>query len=86
MEKRAEMNLILAIVKRAQRMGIAQATQLTQFIDMDNANIQFHLRLEEMLAGPDPDFAHDFTGIQNNMNRTTCRVENLFVPRYAGVQ
>lgn len=72
------------ITQRAREMGIADGERITQFMDIENAAIQFNMRLEEMADAPDADFAHDFIGIQDNINRETGKVEGLFVPRYAG--
>ena len=84
MDKKQEFETIVRIVKRAERMGIARGGRITEIMDIENANKQFNLRLEDMLSGGDFDFAHDFTGIQGTMNRETGRIEGLFVPRFAG--
>ena len=84
MDKKTEFETIVAIVERAEKMGIARGDRFTKIMDIDNAHKQFNLRLEEMLAACDFDFTHDFTGIQTCMNRDTCRIEGLFVPRFAG--
>lgn len=81
-----ESDLIMCIVKRAQKMRIAIGDPLTQFLDIENAHKQFKLRLEEMTNGDDINFGHDFCGIQQHMNRRTGRIEDLFVPRYATVE
>lgn len=79
-----DLDLQYKIVKRAQTLGIARGEQITQMIDMDIASAQFNLRLGDMLYADDLNFAHDFIGIQKHMNRETCRVEDCFVPRFAG--
>ncbi len=76
-------DLYLAIVKRAQAMGIAQGEQLCQMMDVDAADTQHHLRLADWLAADDFNFAHDFCGIQNTMNRKTGKTEGFFLPRFA---
>ena len=81
---RNELDTMYLIVKRAQGMGITIGTHTTQIMDIHNAHKQFNLRLDDFLAAPDFDFAHDFIGIQRNIDRITCRIGNLFVPRYAG--
>ena len=75
---------ILKIVERAEGMDIARGSRVTRLLDMEFADKQFNLRLDEFLAADDLDFVHDFSGIQAHMNRDTCRVENHFVPRFAG--
>lgn len=84
MDKKQEMDLILAIVKRAQEMGITLGDQCTQVMDMHFTHQQFNLRLEEMLAAPEFDFIHDFCGIQRHIDRKTGAMGGLFIPRYAG--
>ena len=85
MEKnRAYYDLLDRITKRARKMGIARGDKISQMMDIDHAADQFNMRLEEMENAPDFDFAHDFIGIQNTMNRETGKIEGLFVPRYAG--
>lgn len=79
-----EINTIDRIINRAQELGITIGSRITQVIDMHNAHKQFHLRLDEMLSADDFDFAHDFCGIQANIDRNTGVVGNLFVPRFAG--
>lgn len=76
---------ILAIVKRAQRMGIAAGSQSTQFMDMEIAAKQFDLRLDLMLEADDQNFAHDFCGVQAHMDREKCQVVDCFLPRFSGV-
>lgn len=72
------------IVKRAQSMGIAIGEQVTQLMDIEFADRYFNLRLDEFLNADDFNFAHDFIGIQRNINRVTKQFENCFVPRFAG--
>ena len=78
-----EFETIIRIIARADDMHITIGTHTTKLLDMQNAHKQFSLRLDELLAAPALDFAHDIIGIQSHMNRITCKVENLFVPRYA---
>ena len=84
-EIEARYQLILKIVKRAQAMGIAQFGQFTQFMDIDAAYTHFKIRLEDMLAASDFDFAHDFIGIQNSIDREAERFPEGFVPRFADI-
>lgn len=84
MDKKQEFETIVRIVERAEAMGIARGDRFTRIMDIEHAHKQFNLRLDEMLAADSFDFTHDFTGIQSAMNRETCRIEGLFVPRFAG--
>lgn len=83
-EIKKKYDLMFAIVKRAQKMGIAQGDQCTQMMDVDAATLQHNMRLAAWLAADDFNFAHDFTGIQNTMNRKTAKTEGFFLPRFAG--
>ena len=58
--------------------------RVTIMMDVENADRQFNLRLDELLEADDFEFAHDVFGIVNNIDRTTGKVGNLFVPRFAG--
>lgn len=84
MDKQREFETIVAIVERAEKMGIARGDRFTKIMDIDYAHKQFNLRLDEFLTADSFDFTHDFTGIQTCMNRDTCRIEGMFVPRFAG--
>ena len=85
MEKdRAYYDLLQRIVNRAKTLGIGWGDTITQMMDIDHAADQFKMRLQEMADADDFNFAHDFVGIQNTMNRETGRIEGLFVPRFAG--
>lgn len=83
---KAYYDLLHKIAKRAQTMGIARGDNITQMMDIDHAADQFYMRLQEMAEADDFNFAHDFIGIQNTMNRETGKIEGFFIPRYAGRQ
>ena len=74
---------IVKICERAESMGINWGNRLTGLLDIENAHKEFNLRLDEFLTADDANFAHDFIGIQNNINRKTFRMENCFVPRFS---
>lgn len=44
------------------------------------------LKLAELLAADDFNFAHDVGGIRRHINRTTGKLENCFLPRFAQKQ
>ena len=44
------------------------------------------LRLEDLLAADNLDFAHDVLGIANNLDRKTGKLKNCFVPRFSKKQ
>ena len=73
-----------SIVTRAMEMGLSVNTFLDAMIDMEHADNEFNLRLDEFLDSHYEDFTHDFCGIQKHINRTTKKFEDGFVPRFAG--
>ena len=83
-EYRKRFGLIDRIVARAEEMGIGSGTRVTQMMDIQNADKQFHLRLEEFVNAEPMDFTHDYCGIQREINRGTGRIEGFFVPVFAG--
>lgn len=83
-DSRAWYDILLKIVKRAQAMGIAQGDHLTQMMDMEHAARQFNMRLVDWFNSDDFNFAHDFVGIQNHMDRSSAKVSNRFLPRFSG--
>lgn len=44
------------------------------------------LRLDELLVADPFNFAHDIGGIRRHINRTTGKLENCFLPRFAANQ
>ena len=56
-------------------------------MDIESADLKFNLRLDEWFRADDFNFAHDFTGIRNNINRENgfpATDFGFFVPRFAG--
>lgn len=84
MDRKQEYDLIFKIVVRAQKMGITIGDHITQMMDVDHANKQFNLRLEDWLKADDFNFTHDFCGIQRHIDRSTGKVGDFFLPRFAG--
>ena len=76
--------LYAKIAKRSETLGVGHGDRWSRFLDIENADHQFNLRLEDFLKADDHNFAHDFIGIQANLNRLTGKIENCFVPRFAG--
>jgi hypothetical protein len=81
-----ESDLILAIVKRAQRDGLLNG--VTDFINsiMDITSTHCNgcaMNLQKLLDFSTINFAHDLYGIHNNLNRKTGQLENCFLPRSA---
>lgn len=78
-----EMLTIVEIAKRAESMDLAHYDRMSLIMDIEVAHEQFGLRLDELLKAEDLDFAHDIVGIQQNIDRQTKTIGNLFLPRYA---
>ncbi len=76
--------LYLKIAKRAEEMKIVMFDRMSLMMDLECADNEFNLRLEEFLNADNFNFSHDICGIQNNLNRQTKEFENFFVPRFAG--
>ena len=79
-------NTIVKIVERAEKLGIGIGDRTTRILDIEFADKQFNLRLEEFLNADDENFCHDFVGIQRHMNRRLCVIRDLFVPRFAEIK
>ncbi len=73
-----------AIAERAENKGLMAFDRLSLMMDLECADDEFNLRLDELLQADNFNFSHDIVGIQNNLNRETKKMENFFVPRYAG--
>lgn len=77
------MELISKIAERAEKMGLLASDRFTFLMDMSHANAGFDLRMNDLLNAEDFDFAHDVVGIQSNINRTTGKMDNMFVSRFS---
>ena len=75
-----------AICRRAEAMRILQTGRIEALMDIESAEQKFNLRLDDLLEANDFNFAHDFIGIQNNIERDGFPAIDfgLFVPRFAG--
>jgi len=64
--------------------GLTPDARLKTCMDLEKmAEIFPGFRFKEMLNSPAREFNHDIFGIKNNLNRTTGKMENEFLPRYA---
>lgn len=86
----AEAEIIHKIVDRAMEMARKLTGRSPDFkpIDLTMDITATHcngtpLRLSELLAAPDFDFSHDVFGIMRHINRTTGKLEDHFLPRFA---
>lgn len=74
---------IVEIAKRAEEKDMLAFNRMSLIMDLEHANDEFNLRLDDLLNADEYNFAHDIIGIQNNLDRTSGKMKNLFVPRYA---
>lgn len=75
---------IVEIAKRAEEMDLLIFDRMSLIMDLDCANDEFNLRLDELLSADNFNFSHDIVGIQNHLDRKAKKMGDFFVPRYAG--
>lgn len=77
-----EHEIIRKIVKKAAE-GIS-LDYLESIMDIEAVHCNGNpLQLKEFLKGKPIDFLHDFFGIMKNLDRTTGKLCNCFVPRFS---
>lgn len=79
--------IIDQIGKRAVTLGNEMGRKVERLhtvmdITAVHANV-CHLRLDELLAANDSNFAHDVFGIDRHLDRQTGKLGGHFLPRYA---
>lgn len=77
------------IIVRATLMGLMEINEDTErMMDIESADLKFHLRLDDWLKADDFNFAHDFFGIRDNIvrNEFPSKDFGFFIPRYAGTR
>lgn len=79
-----KLNLIARICTRAEEMGIRCGSRITAQMDVDLAADHFKMRLADWLSADAFNFAHDFIGIQNHIDRVNKTFDNRFLPRFSG--
>lgn len=73
-----------AIIDRAVRLKIyARRERLDCSMDISAAYVHCPLRLDDLLAADNFNFAHDVAGIKRHINRKTGKLESCFLPRFA---
>lgn len=82
--KKERIDKIVEIAKRAEKMSSSNVDRITLIMDLEHADKEFNLRLDEFLEADNFNFAHDIIGIQRSINRQTREFEGFFLPRYAG--
>lgn len=82
---KSEYRLMAAVAKRAVRE--LQIDREYSDIEMDIAACHCNgcaLQLAELLEADRLDFAHDIFGIVKHLNRETGKLQDCFLPRFAG--
>lgn len=76
----------IEIAKRAETESLYNGERINLLMDIESADRKFNLRLDDWLKADTFNFAHDLSGIINNINRTEFPATDfgLFVPRFAG--
>jgi len=81
------MDIEVKIAKRAVSMANEldiQYDRMTAIMDIDACHCNGNpLKLQELLEADDFNFGHDVFGIRANIDRTTGKLQNCFVPRYS---
>ena len=75
--------LIVDVAKRAEEMDLLLFDRMSLIMDIENVHAEIGLKLTELLNADDLNFAHDIVGIQQNFDRQSKKLQNLFLPRYA---
>jgi len=75
---------IAKIADRAEEMNLLMFDRLSFIMDIEAVNDEYNLKLDELLNTDNFNFVHDICGIQANLNKETKKIENFFVPRFAG--
>lgn len=83
---RAEFQTIVAIAKRAETMQptCMEHSRTDWLMDITACHLNgFPLRLDDLLAADDMNFAHDVFGIRRHIDRETGKLLDCFLPRFA---
>ena len=75
--------LAVEIAKRAEEMNLLIFDRLSLIMDIEATHDEVGLKLSELLNADDENFTHDIVGIQKNIDRTSKKMQNFFLPRYA---
>ena len=83
---RDNLDKYVAICERAEKIyPELKKGRMSNIMDIESADAQFNLRLDDWLQSDTENFLHDFFGITTESDRSTypCTF-GLFVPRFAG--
>jgi|TARA_R100000995_G_scaffold65538_1_gene34549 hypothetical protein len=83
-----DLDLIADIADRAEAMADAHGVKykrLTAMMDVQGVHQSCPLKLDELLAADDTNFAHDVFGIANHIDRSVYpgKLTDCFRPRFA---
>jgi len=75
----------IKIAERAEWLGITNRSRVTILLDLESADKQYALRLNDFLSANDNEFTHDFCGIANHIDRSVypAKFDDCFTPRFA---
>lgn len=80
---RKDLDIIGNIITRARR-ELGMPGSITMFMDLDAVHSNgTPLDFQKLLAFGEADFAHDMFGIRYNIDRTSGKLLNCFLPRCA---
>jgi hypothetical protein len=68
-------------IRAGDEMGVRD--RLSLMMDIEYVHQSNPLRLEDLLNADFGNFAHDISGIINNINRSSQTLDNCFTPRYS---
>jgi predicted Zn-dependent protease with MMP-like domain len=75
-----EMDLFAQIANRA--FDKLNADKMSTMMDIQASHALNPLRLDDLLAADDFNFAHDIYGIANHIDRDTGELTDCFLPRF----
>ena len=85
---KTESESVSKILTRAAAMARNSAIPFDKMtLEMDLAATHAHtpLRLDDLLEADDFNFGHDIFGIMGHIDRTTGKLQDCFLPRFAGL-
>lgn len=84
-EKNSKTGIYMKICQRAEKLGY-KGDFLSLMMDIESADKEFNLRLNDLLDADNFNFLHDIYGIVNNIVRDKYPAKSFgfFVPRFAG--
>lgn len=84
MKNKERFMMYVKVAERSEQLGIGYGDRFTRIMDIEHADNQFNLRLDDFIKADDINFVHDFCGIQASIDRSTGVIGKCFLPRFAG--